>query len=588
MGESHTWEHRTGKALTAFRLDSIKNRIVALALAATLVPTLATLAVFYVQNERALSAKIDGELRNEGSQAARELDIQFRAKRQDIVTFISSFEVWGNLQRIESGNPGGAEAVSRITDYLTAIQNRFPDYTQLAVLDNRGELVASSGGTHERPALPPGWPNGMRWGEADVGEPFWTPDRKSVAVHIVQPIAQDPTSSHYLGALVAELDLGNIPALMAGYAPEDGQVQVVTVGGKVIATSRGIPEELAARIDPQALETLTSARSATVEYRGAGGQQLLGTLNSVSGLPWAVVAEVSPEKAYEPIRRLRNLALLLVTALMAIVSLIAYFLGQIIVRPLARLTAGAAEVAAGDLSVDLPVTESGEVGYLTEVFNDMVGRLRRGREALDLASEELRQRNVELERLSVTDGLTNLMNRRKAMEVLEEEIERADRMEHPLGLLMLDVDHFKRYNDTWGHLEGDAVLKAVAAAISGATRGIDTVSRYGGEEFMVLLPKCDGKGAEEASARILSHLAVEGFKGGSVTMSIGIACFPEHGDSSDSLIQAADDALYQAKEQGRNRYVVAVPGPPSTVKAGASGKRRKGPREKGARGPKTA
>ena len=82
MGESHTWEHRTGKALTAFRLDSIKNRIVALALAATLVPTLATLAVFYVQNERALSAKIDGELRNEGSQAARELDIQFRAKRR--------------------------------------------------------------------------------------------------------------------------------------------------------------------------------------------------------------------------------------------------------------------------------------------------------------------------------------------------------------------------------------------------------------------------------------------------------------------------------------------------------------------------
>ena len=71
-------------------------------------------------------------------------------------------------------------------------------------------------------------------------------------------------------------------------------------------------------------------------------------------------------------------------------------------------------------------------------------------------------------------------------------------------------------------------------------------------------------------------------------MSIGIACFPEHGDSSDSLIQAADDALYQAKEQGRNRYVAAVPGPPSTVRAGASGKRRKGPREKGARGPKTA
>jgi len=162
-------------------------------------------------------------------------------------------------------------------------------------------------------------------------------------------------------------------------------------------------------------------------------------------------------------------------------------------------------------------------------------------------------------------------------------------MDHPLGLLMLDVDHFKQYNDRWGHLEGDAVLKAVAAAIRDATRGIDTVARYGGEEFMILLPRCDAEGGEEASTRILSHLAVEEFNGGPVTMSIGIASFPEHGDSPDSLIQAADDALYQAKEQGRNRYVVAGSRVLTTAKAGrGKSKRRKGSKEKGAKGPKTA
>jgi diguanylate cyclase (GGDEF)-like protein len=589
MGESHTWERRTGRALKAFRLDSIRNKIVALALVATLVPTLATLAVFYVQNERALSEKIDGELRSVGSQAARELDIFFRGKRQDIGVFVSSFEVSENLQRIESRDPGSAEAVSRVTDYLTAIRNRFPDYTRLVLLDDQGELVASSGGTRERLTLPGIWTNGLRAGEAQVGDPFWMPGRGSVGVHIAQPITRDPAGEHYLGALVAELDVGAIPALMVGYAPGDGQVQVVTAGGTVIATSRGVPEELTARIDAPALEVLTSAPSATVQYRAADGQEVLGTLNALSGLPWAVVSEVSLGEAYEPIRRLRNLALLLVSALVAIVSLIAWFLGQVIARPLARLTDGAAEVAAGDFSVDLPVIGGGEVGYLTEVFNNMVGRLRRGREALHRASEELRERNVELERLSVTDGLTELMNRRKAMEVLEEEIERADRMNHPLGLLMLDVDHFKQYNDRWGHLEGDAVLKAVAAAIRDATRGIDTVARYGGEEFMVLLPRCDAKGGEEASTRILSHLAVEEFKGGPVTMSIGIASFPVHGNGPDGLIRAADDALYRAKEQGRNRYVVADSRVLTTAQSErGKSKRRKGSKEKGTKGPKTA
>jgi diguanylate cyclase (GGDEF)-like protein len=577
MSESHRWEHRTGKALKAFRLDSIKNKIVALALAATLIPTLATLAVFYVQYEGALSEKIEEELGSLGSQAARELDIFLRGKRQDVGVFVSSFEVSENLQRIQAGGLGTDQARSRVTDYLSAIQNRFPDYTELVVLDDRGEFVAAGSDSPGTVALPPGWRDGLRAGRALVGDPIQDPDRGKVSVRIAQPI-HVPTGERYLGALVAELDLRSITGLLIGYEPEDGgHTKVITSEGTVIAASHLDGGGTVTAIDGSTLEALTAASGATVQYHAGSGGRVLGTLHPLSDVPWSVVAEVPEAGAFEPVSRLRSLALLLVSGLLVIVGLLAYFVGQIIVRPLGRLTAGAAEVASGDLSVDLPVTGGGEVGYLTEVFNDMVERLRRGREALDRASQELRDRNVELERLSVTDELTGVMNRRRVMEVLAEEIDRADRLGDRLGLLMLDVDHFKRYNDTWGHLAGDSVLRAVAEAISEATRDIDTVSRYGGEEFMVLLPGCGADGGEEASARILSRLAIADFKGGPVTMSIGVASFPEHGDSLDSLIHAADDALYHAKARGRSRYVVAGDGNRPLASAGPRGSRRQRP-----------
>jgi diguanylate cyclase (GGDEF)-like protein len=140
-------------------------------------------------------------------------------------------------------------------------------------------------------------------------------------------------------------------------------------------------------------------------------------------------------------------------------------------------------------------------------------------------------------------------------------------------------------------VEGDAVLKAVAVAIKDATRGIDTAARYGGEEFMVILPRCDAEGGEEASRRILSRLAAEELEGGPVTLSIGIASFPEHGADSDSLIRSADEALYRAKEEGRNRYVVAGSRVSADAAPGESGTgRRRGSRKKAAsnKRPKTA
>jgi diguanylate cyclase (GGDEF)-like protein len=285
---------------------------------------------------------------------------------------------------------------------------------------------------------------------------------------------------------------------------------------------------------------------------------VVGSLKRVPRGRWAIVSEVPADAAYRQVRRFRNTTLALVGGLLLGVGLIAYRLGILIVRPLERLTKGAAEVAEGDLAVDLPAAK-GEVGDLTAVFNHMVGRLRQGRQELDAMNEKLRRQNEELERLSTSDALTGLHNRRFLTQRLSEELSRAYRQKTAFTVLMADVDEFKKYNDTYGHPAGDEVLKKVAKILLSSTRAMDSTARYGGEEFAVLLNDTTGEEALEVAERIRTRVAAQNFSGQRVTISIGMAEFPEDGYTADAVISSADEALYEAKRGGRNRVVRAVP-----------------------------
>jgi diguanylate cyclase (GGDEF)-like protein len=164
-----------------------------------------------------------------------------------------------------------------------------------------------------------------------------------------------------------------------------------------------------------------------------------------------------------------------------------------------------------------------------------------------------------VERQAVTDELTGLANVRAFMSVLDREIERRRRFEHPVGLVMVDLDDFKRVNDTYGHQQGDKVLAHVAWVLRDASRDLDTVARYGGEELAVVLPQTDASGAAQLAER-MRH-AIESMHiprvGGSgtieVTASFGVASVPENGLDRNELIAAADAALYAAKASGKNR-----------------------------------
>jgi diguanylate cyclase (GGDEF)-like protein len=271
----------------------------------------------------------------------------------------------------------------------------------------------------------------------------------------------------------------------------------------------------------------------------------VAVLRRVPQLRWATVAEMPRAAALREAGASRFHTVLLIATLLAVVGLLAFLGGLLITRPLVRLSEAAARVAAGDLSVDLPAGGSGEVGYLTRAFSTLVTRLRE------------REGQSELERLSLTDALTGLYNRRHLMGTLASEVQRSRRLRRSFTVLLADVDRFKQYNDTHGHLAGDAALVKIADVFRRTTRGVDCVARYGGEEFVVMLLECNMATATIVAERVRGRIAEQDVGEGRLTVSIGLAEYPEGGNTPEELIATADAAMYQAKNAGRNQVVVA-------------------------------
>jgi diguanylate cyclase (GGDEF) domain len=165
-----------------------------------------------------------------------------------------------------------------------------------------------------------------------------------------------------------------------------------------------------------------------------------------------------------------------------------------------------------------------------------------------------------LRRQAIRDPLTGVFNRRYMEESLEREIHRAARHNKPLAVLLLDLDHFKEYNDALGHAAGDELLHELSALMVRIVRGEDIVCRYGGDEFVIIMPDADARVVASRAQTLMDHVAGRSDPSGSgitVTSSIGVALFPNDGADAKTLLKAADGALYLAKRQGRGRMLHA-------------------------------
>jgi diguanylate cyclase (GGDEF)-like protein len=554
--------------LRTIGLGSIRSRIVAFALAATLIPTLTTAWVSYRQNEGSLRAKIAEELNGAASQDAREVDLWLKEREYEVKVFAGSYEVSENLERLISGGGGASriQARVRLEDYLRSVQARSPNSRELLTLDREGTVMASSADTAGTIQLPQGWMQRLSREEVVLGDP--APDSLG-RMEMILAVPILTANRSFLGVFAARVTFEQLGALLAAFIP--GDVYLVDGTGTRLTGAGDTTMALRqAELARDTYDRLSHSDSTTVEYDRSDGTAVIGAMVSVPRVGWAVVAEQRRAAAFARIAALRNAAALLVGVLLVVVGLLAYALSLSLVRPLRRLTRGAGLVAEGDLSVTVPLGgRGGELDYLTEVFNDMVARLRDGRQ--------------ELERLSTTDALTGLFNRRRGLELLEQEVARSERHDHAFAVMMIDVDHFKEYNDTYGHPAGDKVLADLGGFLKSSLREVDVVARYGGEEFLALLPQTRRDEAVSLAERLRHDVASQrpGDPKRPVTLSIGVAEFPADGDTGDAVVTAADAALYHAKEAGRDRVVavgwqpVPEPAEEPTPKPKKAARRRK-------------
>ncbi len=309
-------------------------------------------------------------------------------------------------------------------------------------------------------------------------------------------------------------------------------------------------DQLWSQVDQKAHSILVStnpigniAVSEEMELLDAIAEQAISVLEQVFEIATLEMEEEVEEAGY-----LRTIMIFLIIGGTSISALLILWLNRAlanaVVSPICCLKSAANRVGDGDYSTCLSWQRQDEIGELSQSFDAM--------------TEYLEKAHAELELLACQDGLTGILNRREFDRLFPVELSRAVRYKHNLSLIMLDLDHFKEVNDKHGHLTGDKVLQTFATLVKKTIRDIDRFARYGGEEFVLILPEADREGACVLAERIRKLVEDTNFGEADgepvhITISAGIANYPEHGTSEKEIINSADKMLYQAKHGGRNR-----------------------------------
>jgi diguanylate cyclase (GGDEF)-like protein len=431
----------------------------------------------------------------------------------------------------------------------------------IAVFDERGKRqdVISSGPV----AVPDELADDMRLFAAEQGRYYGVAneDGKSGKLGILLPWWR---GNRIFAYLYTEMDLSPISAYIKDISlsrlGSDDLVCVFDRRGSIILPLEEKRQEFLAEILSQGFIMEDSETDelffdgefiATHNYTDKEKGKMLGAVISIPELSWAVFIQQPYDAVYWSLGRMRRLSLLVGLLSLCFAVLLAFLISRYITRSIAKLIYGVRQVANRNFTFKVDIQSKNEIGELADTFNQMVDQLNAHRKHIE-------QQQNKLEVLARTDALTGLNNHRHFMEELTSEVNRAVHSDAPLSVMILDLDEFKRINDTYGHLVGDQVLLATADIIKGHLHSSDIIARYGGDEFCVALTNTSVPKARAVATKIRKEIAdktfsADGAKKFQVTCSIGLTQFHKDMESTLEVLKLADQALYKAKKAGRNQ-----------------------------------
>jgi diguanylate cyclase (GGDEF)-like protein len=394
-------------------------------------------------------------------------------------------------------------------------------------------------------------------GEVFTGRPEVSGDTNKWVLPYATPITIDGThvalfhfelTLNYLQNLLRELV--DSERLVGFIINEDGEYLAHT--GMEINMTEPLPKAITAQTSPSfkviVNDMVSSGNDGLHEFSQNGELYYLHHrpvvfIGGNNENKWSVGVIISAQKVYVEAQTLRYMGLVIGFAVLVVI-LFAYLIGKWVTYPITALVSVVKSIASGNFSKEAAVTTDDEIGELASSFNQMVGAVKK--------------RDAMLKELAMTDGLTGLYNHSHFKKELKKELQRASRYEHPLSLIMADIDDFKNYNDTHGHPDGDLALKMFADLFKKYTREADIAARYGGEEFIIIFPETGAENAYEIAERIRRDIEEHPFPkqeaqpGGNLTASFGVATFPEDGSNLATLLDTVDKRLYMAKAKGKN------------------------------------
>lgn len=538
------------------KLNSIKSKLVVFGIMATLVPSLGLGLLSFRQNEAQISTNVTRELRALTNYASRELELWIEKRIHEVYVTSTSGAVIEGLSAVHGLESDMREKYPQaLAHYLRSVQGKLDTILELTVVTAAGQIIASSTETPATIILPDEWPPNSVTEGLIIASPHWNKQYATATLSIAVPVLS--YDNMLMGALVAVLDLRTLrPHLKSTIKSPPGEVLLLDLDGRTLVSSQTASAE-SAQLEEDLLRDLLAQPGESLLFRGLTNREVIGLADVSKELSITILAERDRAGVYGTWIELRNMFLVLVGALVLLVAAAAFQMGRSIVVPLQRLIRAADRIADGDLEVRLSATRKDELGHLTKVFNQMADRLRRSHAEIMAANEAMQLQNQALETLSITDSLTGLYNRSKLDVILTDQLARYKRTQRPFGLLMLDIDHFKTLNDTYGHITGDEILAGVARILLQSIRSIDFAARYGGDEFIIILVETSAELALKTAERIRSQVQNMRYSFNSstisITVSIGIVeCEP--GDLTTTAVFArADNALYEAKRAGRNQ-----------------------------------